>query len=80
MAPENAETVVELCKDLFVKNGFKEKLLQYYGGNEEPLRDVGEIMTTGMQFSVNCNKKSIIVRFFEKEELTYEFDVSKILK
>ena len=80
MAPENAETVVELCKDLFIKNGYKEKLLQYYDGNEEPLRDVGEIMTTGMQFSVNCNKKSVIVRFFEKEELTYEFDVSKILK
>ena len=80
MAPENAETVVELCKDLFVKSGFKEKLLQYYAGNEEPLRDVGEIMTTGLQFSVNCNKKSVIVRFFEKEELTYEFDIEKILK
>ena len=80
MAPENAETVVDLCKDLFIKNGFKEKLLQYYAGNEEPLRDVGEIMTTGLQFSVNCNKKSVIVRFFEKEELTYEFDVEKILK
>ena len=79
MAPENAEVVAELCKDLFVKNGYKEKLLQYYDGNEEPLRDVGGIMTTGMQFSVNCNKKSVIIRFFEKEDLTYEFDVEKIL-
>lgn len=43
MAPENAETVVDLCKDLFIKNGFKEKLLQYYAGNEGPLRDVEKI-------------------------------------
>ena len=80
MLPENAEVVIGLCKDLFVKNGFKEKLLQYYDGNEEPLRDIGEIMTTGMQLSVNCKKKSVIIRFFEKDDLTYEFDVDKILK
>lgn len=80
MRPENAEVVIELCKDLFVKNGYKEKLLQYYAGNEQPLRDVGEIMTTGMQFSVNCKKKNMIIRFFERNDLTYKFDVDKILK
>ena len=80
MRPENAEVVVELCKDLFVKHGYKEKLLQYYAGNEQPLRDDGRVMTTGMQFSVNCNKKSAIIRFFEREDLTYKFDVDKILK
>ena len=80
MRPENAEVVVELCKDLFVKNGYKEKLLQYYAGNEQPLRDDGEIMTTGIQFSVNCKKKSMIIRFFERDDLTYKFEIDKILK
>ena len=80
MRPENAEVVVELCKDLFVKNGYKEKLLQYYAGNEQPLRDDGEIMTTGIQFSVNCKKKSMIIRFFERADLTYKFEIDKILK
>ena len=79
MAPENAENIVKYCKDLYVKNGFKEKLLQYYAGNEDPLRDCGDIMTTGMRISVNCRKKNVIVQFFEKEDLTFEFDCTKLL-
>ena len=79
MLPENAENVVKFCKDLYVKNGFKEMLLQYYAGNEDPLRDCGEIMTTGMRISANCQKKNIIVQFFEKENLTFELVGSEIL-
>ena len=79
MLPENAENVVKFCKDLYVKNGAREKLLQYYQGNEDPLRDCGEIMTTGMRLSANCQKKNIIVRFFEKKDLTYELDGGSIL-
>ena len=56
-----------------------EKLLQYYMGNEDPLRDCGEIMTTGMRISANCQKKNIIVQFFEKENLTFELVGSEIL-
>ena len=79
MYSENAENVVKFCKDLFVNNGYKEKLLQYYAGNEDPHRDCGEIMTTGMRISVNCLKKNVIVQFFEKEDLTFEFDCGEIL-
>ena len=79
MYPENAENVLKFCKDLFVNNGYKEMLLQYYAGNEDPLRDCGEIMTTGMRISANCQKKNIIVQFFEKENLTFELVGSEIL-
>ena len=79
MFPENSELILKYCKDLYVKNGFKEKLLQYYQGNETPLRDCGDIMTTGLRISVNCRKKKMIVQFFEKEDLTFEFDCGEIL-
>ena len=32
----------------------------------------GGIFTTGASFSVNCKKKSMLIKLFEKENLTYE--------
>ena len=80
MHPANAKTVMKFCKDLYVKNGFKEMLLQYYQGNEDPLRDCGDVLTTGLRISANCRKKNLMVQFFEKDVLTFEFDCGELLK
>ncbi len=54
-----------------------EKLLAFYGvgreKDETPLRDDGHIWTTGLNVGVNCAEKKIKIRFWENDELIYEF-------
>ena len=54
------------------KLGWKEKLLEYYAGNEMPLREARQIYTTGVSYAVNCAQKTMLIKFWEKDELTYE--------
>lgn len=51
--------------------GWKDALIKYYEGDELPLRQNGEIYTTGISFSVNCTRKTMLLKFWEKEDLIY---------
>ena len=57
------------------KLGWKEKLLEYYAGNEMPLREAKQIYTTGVSYAVNCAQKTMLIKFWEKEDLTYEISI-----
>ena len=48
-------------------------LEKYFAGDEKGLRDCGVIFTTGMRFGVNCSTKHLVLRFFEKEDVTIEY-------
>ena len=54
-----------------------EKLLAYYGvggeKDEKPLRDDGHIWTTSLNVGANCAQKKMKIRFWENDELIYEF-------
>ena len=41
-------------------------MARYYSGDETPLRDDAGIMTTALSFSVNCTKKRLTLKFWEK--------------
>lgn len=55
--------------------GWKEKLIEYYNGNELPLREAQTIFTTGVSYAVNCAQKTMLIKFWEKEDLTYKVTV-----
>lgn len=69
----NVEEVFHYLKGYYVKTGGKNDLLEYYAGNEYPLRSKISAATTGAQFSINCTKKNLIVRFFENDNSIYQF-------
>lgn len=52
--------------------GWKEKLVKYYQGDEMPLRQARTIFTTGVSYAVNCAEKTMLVKLWEKENLTYK--------
>lgn len=52
---------------------FKEASLAYYNGNEKPLRDNGKVWTTSFNFGVNCGKKHLILRLWEKDNVQIEY-------
>lgn len=69
---KNFPVVKEVITSRLNNLKWKEKLLKYYAGDETELRKDGQIFTTGASFAVNCKKKSMIIKLFEKENLTYE--------
>ncbi len=54
-----------------------EKLLAFYGEgetrNETPLRNNAEIWVSSLNVGVNCAQKTIRIRFWENDEVIYEF-------
>ena len=54
-----------------------EKLLAFYGvggeRDEKPLRDAGNIWTTSLNVGANCAERKMKIRFWENDELIYEF-------
>ncbi len=62
----NFENLQQGLVQYYTKNGTYEKLARYYSGDEMPLRDDANIMTTALSFSVNCTKKRLTVKFWEK--------------
>ena len=54
-----------------------EKLLAFYGDgvekDETPLRDDGQIWTTSLNVGVNCAQKKMKIRFWENNDVIYEF-------
>ena len=57
----------------FEKQNAFNNLEKYFNGDEKGLRDVGVIFTTGMRFGVNCTKKHLVLRYFENEKTTIEY-------
>lgn len=54
----------------YKETGIVEKLRKYYSGDEKPLRDHGNIFTTGLSFTVNCTQKRLTVKFWENPNTT----------
>jgi hypothetical protein len=54
-----------------------EKLLAFYGvggeKDEKPLRDAGNIWTMSLNVGVNCAQKKMKIRFWENNDVIYEF-------
>ena len=72
MKEENFEEMKAGIVALMEKLGWKEKLEAYYEGDEMPLREERGIFTTGVSYAVNCAQKTMLIKFWEKEDLTYE--------
>lgn len=62
---ENFEDLQSGLIKYYKETGIIDKLRNYYSGNEKPLRDDGNIFTTGLSFTVNCTKKRLNVKFWE---------------
>ena len=72
MDDKNFEVVKEhICGTVNAMN-WKDKLLRYYEGDEEDLRNDGQVFTTGACFVVSPSEKKMLIKLFEKDELTYE--------
>ena len=69
----NFEEVKEMAEGFFKETNAQELLEKFFNGDKQPLRDSGEVFTTGMNFGVNCAEKHLIARFLEDEECIYEF-------
>ena len=70
---DNFEEVKKIADNFFKAMNAQEFLERFFKGDKQPLRDVGAIMTTGMNFGVNCAEKHLIARFLEDEECIFEF-------
>jgi|GEM_PF-2966014 Penicillin V acylase and related amidases len=51
---------------------FQSAAAEYYKGNEQPLRDAGNVWTTSFNFGVNCAQKHLYLRFWEKDDVIFE--------
>lgn len=71
--PANFNDVKQATMDFFNSNNAFELLAKFKAGDDKPIRDKGDIFTTGMNFGVNCAKKHLMVRFFEDSEAVYEY-------
>ena len=72
MKEENFEEMKAGIAAFMEMLGWKEKLVEYYNGNELPLREERGIFTTGVSYAVNCAQKTMLIKFWEKEDLVYE--------
>lgn len=62
----NFEELQKGLIDYYKYTGIKDKLEEYYKGNETPLRDDSNIWTTALSISANCTQKRITAKFWEK--------------
>lgn len=51
---------------------FQEAAAEYYKGNEQPLRNAGNVWTSSFNFGVNCAQKHLYLRFWEKDNVVFE--------
>ena len=75
MDDKNFDIVKKTICDKVKAMNWKDKLLRYYEGDEEDLRNDGQVFTTGACFAVSPSEKKMIIKMFEKEELTYEISM-----
>ena len=69
---DNFETVKKQFIKVFGQYPYK-VFEDYMAGDEKALRDIGVYLTTGLCVGVNCAKKHMIIRFFEKDEYGFEY-------
>ena len=72
MDDKNFDIVKKTICDKVNAMNWKDKLLRYYEGDEEDLRNDGQVFTTGACFVVSPSEKKMLIKMFEKDELTYE--------
>ena len=72
MDDKNFEVVKKSICGVVDAMNWKDKLLRYYEGDEEDLRNDGQVFTTGASFAVSPSEKKMLIKLFEKEDLTYE--------
>ena len=65
---DNFEDLQRGMMKYYTENGAFEKLIRYYAGDEDPLRDDTSIFSTALSFSVNCTQKRLTVKFWEKPD------------
>lgn len=72
---DNFEALQRGLIKVYTENGTFEKLNRYYAGDEQPLRDDGNIFTTALSFTVNCTKCRLRVKFWENPNvvITYQW-------
>lgn len=70
---DNFEMVQKAVINSHKNSEIIDKLIEYYNGNEQPLRDDGSIWTTSFSFGVNCAKKHVILKLWEREDVIYEY-------
>lgn len=51
---------------------FQSAAAEYYKGNEQPLRDAGNVWTTSFNIGVNCAEKHLYLRLWEKDDVIFE--------
>lgn len=74
MNEDNFEEMKAGISAFIEKLGWKDKLEAYYEGDEMPLRKARGIFTTGVSYAVNCTQKTMLIKFWEREDLTYEIN------
>ena len=57
----------------YTESGIFDKLTRYYSGDEQPLRDDGNVWTTALSLTVNCTQKRLTVKFWEKPNTVMHF-------
>ncbi len=70
---ENFEDLQKGLMKYYDESGITEKLKLYYLGKEKPLRDDSNIWTTALSLSVNCTKKRLTVKFWERPDVVMEY-------
>lgn len=70
---KNFDEMKSFVEKTFKATNGQELLEKFFNGDKQPLRDAGNVFTTGMNFGVNCAEKHLIARFQEDEECIYEF-------
>lgn len=70
---KNFDEVKQAYMDFFENQNAFELSERFYAGDEQGMRDSGEIFSTGMNFGVNCNEKYLKVRFQEHASCVYEY-------
>jgi len=67
----NFEQVKQAYLDYFGES--KTLLENYFEGDYEPLMEDGWVFTTGVRAGVNCTKKEIVVKLFERDDLIIKY-------
>ena len=70
---KNFEALQKGLIKYYTETGIFDKLKKYYAGDEKPLRDAGDIWTTGLNLSVNCTQKRLTLKLWEEPDTVLHY-------